>query len=377
MPPAVAANVSPEVSVPWRVPLLVLAFISLFLGVAAGLARLGWLFAEPAEGLSVLHGPLMVSGFFGTVISLERAVALSRRWAYLGPLLSGLGGGIAILGGSAQLAALLFAVGGAILSAASFVIVRQQRELFTLTLALGATCWLLGNLVWLAGAPVTAIVPWSIAFFVFTIAGERLELSRLLPPSPIAKRVFAALMLGMLIAVAASTFAWTEGTLLLGACLLGVALWLMRQDVARRTVRGRGLTRFIAVCLLSGYVWLAAAGLTILASGGLGHGGAAYDAALHAVLLGFVFSMVFGHAPIIFPAVLRVAVPYSPYFYAPLALLHASLIVRLAGDWMLSPQWRAWGGAMNGVALLAFVLGTIGAVMLGRAAPRPTHAPGA
>ena len=95
------------------------------------------------------------------------------------------------------------------------------------------------------------------------------------------------------------------------------------------------------------------------------------------MLLGFVFSMVFGHAPIIFPAVLRVAVPYSPYFYAPLALLHASLIVRLAGDWMLSPEWRAWGGVLNGVALLAFVLGTIAAVILGRAAPSPTHAPGA
>ena len=202
----------------------------------------------------------MVSGFFGTVISLERAVALSRRWAYLGPLLAGLGGGVAILGGSAQLAAAPLRAGQHHLVGASFVIYRQQRELFTLTLALGATCWLLGNLLWLAGAPVTATVPWSIAFFVLTIAGERLELSRLLPPSPVAKRVFAALMLGMLIAVAASTFAWTEGTLLLGACLLGVALWLMRQDVARRTVHGRGLTRFIAVCLLSGYVWLAAAG---------------------------------------------------------------------------------------------------------------------
>ena len=369
-------NVTGDFSVRWRAPLLLLAFISLFAGVAAGLARLGWLFAGPAQSLSAMHGPLMVSGFFGTVIALERAVALSRRWAYLAPLLAGLGGAFAMLGGSEQLAALLFAAGGAVLSAASFVIYRQQRELFTLTLVLGAACWLLGNLAWLAGAPVSATVPWSIAFFVLTIAGERLELSRLLPPSPVAKRVFAALMLGMLVAVTASTFAWSEGTLVLGACLLGVALWLARQDVARRTVRGKGLTRFIAVCLLSGYLWLAASGLTILASGGLGYGGAAYDAALHAVLLGFVFSMVFGHAPIIFPAVLRVAVPYSPYFYAPLALLHASLIIRLAGDWMGSTDWRAWGGILNGVALLAFVLGMIAAVMRGRAAPGPTRAPG-
>ena len=70
----------------WRVPLLVLAFASLFLGMAAGLARLGWSFVS-GRGIGALHGPLMASGFFGTVISLERAVALARRWAYyVGPL---------------------------------------------------------------------------------------------------------------------------------------------------------------------------------------------------------------------------------------------------------------------------------------------------
>ena len=106
-------------------------------------------------------------------------------------------------------------------------------------------------------------------------------------------------------------------------------------------------------------------GIVILGSGGLGSGGAAYDAALHAVLLGFVFSMVFGHAPIIFPAVLRVAVPYSPYFYLPLVLMHLSLAIRLAGDGLMLPQWRAWGGALNAMALAGFVLGTMAAVVRG------------
>jgi hypothetical protein len=207
-------------------------------------------------------------------------------------------------------------------------------------------------------------------FLVLTIAGERLELSRFLPPSPVARRVFTMLVALLLGGAVVSTFAPSAGTVLLGATLLGLALWLMRQDVARRAVKGIGLTRFIAVCLLSGYVWLAVAGLSILVSGGLGYGGAAYDAALHAVLLGFVFAMVFGHAPIIFPAVLRVTVPYSPYFYAPLALLHASLLLRLAGDWMLLPEWRAWGGVLNGVALLVFVLATVTAVIRGKIAAR-------
>ena len=44
---------------------------------------------------------------------------------------------------------------------------------------------------------------------------------------------------------------------------------------------------------------------------------------LHALGLGFVFSMVFGHAPIVVPAVLRVDVGYRRAFYVPLATLAA------------------------------------------------------
>ena len=140
----------------------------------------------------------------------------------------------------------------------------------------------------------------------------------------------------------------------------------MKQDIARRTVRGKGLTRFIAVCLLSGYAWLAVGGAVILGAGGLIPGTPAYDAALHALALGFVFSMVFGHAPIIFPAVLRVRVPYHPSFYVPLALLHGSLLMRLAGDATDDFAWTRAGGLGNAVALLAFIVGTASAAVRGR-----------
>lgn len=354
-------NLTGDISAPWRVPLLLLAFAALFLGMGTGLARLGW--SLPGAGLTALHGPFMASGFFGTVISLERAVALRQRWAYAAPLLSGLATLASVLGAPLAVAPALATAGSAVMLAASAVVYRRQRELFTLTLALGAASWTVGNLLWLGGQAVYAVVPWWIAFLVLTIAGERLELSRFLPPSPIAKRVFAALIAVLLGGVTVSLVARPVGTVALGIALTGLALWLMRQDVARRTVKTSGLTRFIAVCLLSGYVWLAVSGASILLSGGLGMGGTAYDAALHAVLLGFVFSMVFGHAPIIIPAVLRVPIPYSSYLYAPLALLHASLIIRLAGDWLGFPPWRAWGGALNGLALLIFVLGTLVAVI--------------
>ena len=71
----------------WRLPLLVLGFVSLAAGVAGGLARLS-AFEVPASAIA-LHGPLMVSAFFGTVISLERAAALGRLWPYAAPLCAG------------------------------------------------------------------------------------------------------------------------------------------------------------------------------------------------------------------------------------------------------------------------------------------------
>jgi hypothetical protein len=58
--------------------------------------------------------------------------------------------------------------------------------------------------------------------------------------------------------------------------------------------------------------------------------------------------------------------PCHPHVCALLAPLHASLLVWLAGDWMLWPGWRGWGGMLNGVVLVVFVLGTIAAVIGGK-----------
>ncbi len=351
---------SGDLGVPYRLPLLILGFVSLASGVLAGLARLGWAVPLPSAQAVLLHGPLMVSGFLGTVIGLERAVALGHRWAYAGPLLTGLGG-VAILSGFPLAAgAASISLGSAVLFAGTVMITLRQRELFMVTMALGAASWLAGNLLWLAGAGVPGVVALWINFLVLTIAGERLELTRFLPPSSNAKRVFAVI-LALLLAGGLST-GTAVGISVYGAGLLGLALWLLRQDIARRTVREQGLTRFTAVCLLSGYAWLATGSAILLA---VGLGGAAYDAALHAILIGFVFSMVFGHAPIIFPAVMRVKMPFHWTFYLPLLVLHASLLVRLTGGVLAKPALLSLGGMLNAAALALFILSTVGSVIRG------------
>jgi hypothetical protein len=356
-PPAAARRPAWE-----RLPLLVLGFVALFAGIGAGLARLGWTMPEVAAGAAAWHGPLMICGFFGVVIGLERAVAIGRWWAYAGPLLAGLGTAAALHGHVAATPVLTLAA-SAVLLAASLHVLWRQREGFMFTIALAAGCWTVGTALWAAGWAVHEVVGWWIGFLVLTIAGERLELSRFMPPSRRATQLFAAIVAAVLLALLAWLQAW--GPRLFGLALLTLAVWLLRNDIARRTVRQQGLTRFIAVCLLSGYFWLALGG-AVMAVNGLEPGSAAYDAALHALLLGFVFAMVFGHAPIIFPAVLRVAVPYHPGFYAPLVLLHASLVLRLAGDAGGSFELRRWGALLSALALVGFIANTATAVLRGR-----------
>ncbi len=338
----------------WRAPLLVLGFISLATGIAGGLARVAAGFPAPPTGIA-WHGALMASGFFGTLIALERAVAIGKLWAYAAPALSG-AGGVALLLGAIGPAFVLFVLGAAVLALASLIIYLRHRALHTGVLALGAACLPAANL-WLAaqGALDRAIPLW-IAFFVLTIGGERLELSRLSPVPPWARQVFGTLCVALVFVAAVPANAW------LGVLLLAIATWLARFDLALKTVRGAGVTRYIAVCLLAGYAWLAA-------GGALAAAGVAWDAALHAILLGFVFSMVFGHAPVILPAVLRIALPYRPVFYLPLAILHASVLARvlapLAGDTAL----RA-AGIGNAAAIALFILCAAGSALAARTEPR-------
>lgn len=350
----------------WRAPFLLFGFVALAAGVLAGLARLGVTVPDAAAGLAALHGPLMVCGFFGVVIALERAVAIGRAWAYTAPLFAAAGSVLVLLGAAAP-ARGLYLAGSAVLLIASVDVWRRQRAWFTFTIALGAACWTVGVGAWAAGAPVHAVVPWWLSFLVLTIAGERLELSRFMPPSPRARQAFAVLLALVVLALLAAP-RWPTALRVYGVALFGLALWLLKQDIARRTVRQHGLTRFIAVCLLSGYLWLGVGGVVVAAPGELLPGTPAYDAALHAVLLGFVFAMVFGHAPVIFPSVLRVAVPYHPGFYAPLAALHASLLVRVVGDAVAQPALQRSGGLLAAIALVLFVAVTVTAVIRGRRA---------
>ena len=338
--------------------------VALLAGLTGALVLLGLPMPQAALRLGAVHGQLMAFGFLGTLVSLERAVALGRAWGYLAPLAS-LGGAVALVAGAVPVAAVMFVVAGSVFVAIYVAFDRIERSLHGIVQACGAVAWLGGALLLAVGRSVGAVVPWLAAFLVLTILGERLELSRLVRPPASARRAFVLACFVFAGGVLLTVVAPDVGSRLAGAGMVALALWLGRYDIARRTVRTSGVTRFIAASLLPGYAWLAIGGAIWLVLG-QPVGAAGYDASLHAVFLGFVMSMVFGHAPVILPAVLRLPLPYRPRFYAHLALLHAGLLLRVVGGDMLGvPGAWQFGGLLNVTALLLFLASSAAAVLEG------------
>lgn len=336
-----------------RAPLLALGVVGLAFGVLGGLWRLGWEPPLPGTEPASFHGALMVAAFFGALVGLQRATAYGRRIAYLAPACAAAGGASTALGAPHPVSASLLLAGSVLLAALAIVSCRRQAAPHTLAALAGALCGIGGNLLWLVGLPASQAVGAWLAFVVLAACGERLELSHLRRPTVGTLALLATAALLLLAGALTLPLRWHAGTALTGAGLAGLSLWLLVNDVARRNLRHHGQMRFTAVCLVGGYVWLGIGGLLLpfaAASGPL------YDAALHAVFLGFVFALVVGHASLVIPALLGVAVPYAPFFYVHLGLLNTTLLLRVAGDLAARPAWSAWGGLGNAVALALFLV---------------------
>ncbi len=344
------------------------AAVALLAGLDAGLTLLGVWAPVPHRRLAEAHGLLMVLGFVGTLVALERAVALravpgtatsgiwSRVvgwWPFLGPVGLGIGALLQISPRGATYGGVLLLVGAVTLGAAYVPLWRRQRDPAVLVQGLGALCAVAAVVLWRAGLDLPEVVPWLACFVVLTIVGERLELARLTMSTRVVA-LLPPLAAAVVVAAAAALLFPLAGTALLGLALAAVFAWLATADVARHTIRAQGQARFMAVCLLAAQAWLAVAA-GIWASRGQVVDGRAYDAVVHAVFLGFTLSMVMAHAAVILPAVTRLRIRYHPAMYGPVVLLHLSLILRIwVGDSLGVERAVRLGGTINALALLAF-----------------------
>ena len=324
-----------------RVFLMMLAGISLLTGLDAGLVRLG-VWAPVANGrLADLHGPLMVLGFMGSLISLERAQALRNRLAYAAPALLGAGALVMISGVFPVLGKLLLFDGALAFVAVMVALYRRAPLPLVGAQVVGAVLACLA----------AALLPLLAGFIVVTIAAERAELAQLTMGRRAVPTLVAASAWLSLSAV--SALLWPGfGDRIFGVGVLFVALWLIRDDVGRRLIRSEGLRRYNAAALLLGNIWLAVAGLTWVIVGRPEAVGT-YDVVVHGTFLGFAMSMIMAHAPIIFPTVLSRPLPYRPAMWVPLTVLHLGMVVRVLGALTGSVLYQI-GGAMTVVSILLF-----------------------
>lgn len=358
----------------WGVALVVgLAAANLLAGLAGGLSRLGW--PTPTPAIAV-HGGVLLFGFFGALIALERAVALrsiAAGWGLMVP-------GAAALGGVLVWASAWPAAGWALNLLASTGLAglyglaahRRADSLHLRVQAGAAVCWTLGTVAMLGQAPAAATLA-GMAFLVGTIAGERRELTQFVRLRPAAARGFllivacgaASVLAGVVGAVAPAAAAplveWAPWLWWLSVA--GLALWLIRLDVGLHGWLRAGWVGHTALCLAVGYGWmcvaalLALSGLLAQAFGPANATVAAWaPSATHALLLGFVFAMVFGHAPLMLPALARVRPVYTGWVRWPLWLLGFSLALRVVATGLGDGALLAWAGAGHALALALFAL---------------------
>ena len=338
-----------------RAWLMVGAGISLLAGLDGALLLLGVWSPVMSTRLSKWHGPLMVLGFVGTVICLERAVALGHRLAFLVPAVSGLG--VIVL-----LAPLPFdsaRAGLALLTLAQLGLLtiyvplwRRSHDDAIVIQGAGAFCAAGAAALLTTGVHVSQIVGWLACYMILTICGERLELSRL---TMARNRALPALCLAVVAALLVSVVSPAIGWRVLGVVLIGLAVWLCRHDVARGGLRRGGQAAYIGTLLMVGYLWLATAGIVCTVQGPpISRSG--YDAVVHSLFLGFTMGMILGHAPIILPAVLQVRLKWTTWFWLPAFLLEASLLVRIGiGDGLDRSAAVQAGGTVNVLSLLTLV----------------------
>lgn len=339
-------------SVVLRRSLLVLGLSSVVAALLGGLARLGVTTGVGAATASI-HGPLIVLGGFCTVIGLERALAARKAAALATPVIA-LAGALLL---SVRSTAGPWTMAAATLSLCftNALLLFRSPVVSSWLMFFGSAVLVVGTCAWASGYSVPAASFSWMAFFVITIAAERLELSHLSPlPGWAGLGVSASCQaLGYLSLAPLLGITSLDGGIGLALVLIGV--WQLRFDIARRMLRKPGLSGYAATCVLAAASWSVIAGVLVMVFG-LELAGPRYDAVLHCIFIGYALSMVFAHAPIILPVVGGVRVGFTNYFYVPTCLLHIGLALRVGGDLFGHFLFRQIGGLLSATSLIVFGL---------------------
>lgn len=287
----------------------------------------------------------------GTLITLEKVIPLKKWWLFLFPLISAFSV-VTFFAGAPSISFLLLILAGLGLSLVFFLYLKRERSIIYALSMGGSLCWTIGNTILLVKNSYPTALPWWMAFVLLIITAERIELMKFLPVSQRQKYTLVLFLLMFLIGAIASFHG--IGRIFCSTSLIMISVWLLKHDVIGISIKKEKLTRFVAISLLCGYAMLLLTGVLLFAlqSQALG-----YDILVHTFFIGFSFSMIFAHGPIIFPGVLGISgKPYHPIFYGWVLLLHLSLGLRIVAGLQLEMQLRKWSGILSMIAILGYII---------------------
>lgn len=335
-------------------PIIILPFIALSLvfGILTGWFRIGWEFSSTAVWPE--HGAIMTGGFIGTLICLERTIGFKNKIALIIPITSSLSIIFFFLH-LTEIAYILLLAASIGLCIVYFIVYFKHSEIYILIMAAGAFCWMIGNIFLIRTHFYPVAAMWWIAFLFFTILGERLELSKYLMIKQWQKIILIIFLTLYIVGILMPFHG--SGGYITAISLIGSALWLFKYDMAKKSLRKEGQHYYSGIVLLTGYVWLIICGL-LFAWGA--YSGLFYDASLHSFFLGFAFSMIFAHAPIILPGILKLQINiFNRFLYFWFILLQLSLVLRIASVFNPLLFSKQFGGLLNGIAIFGFILNII------------------
>ncbi|MEO0139599.1 MAG: hypothetical protein ABIL16_06860 [candidate division WOR-3 bacterium] len=117
----------------------------------------------------------MIFGFLGTLIALERAVAIRKGWIYLSPVLFSLGSILSLFQRDLLLIGVLASF---ILAFAFFYLIKLYGFRFQwFIMALGAILLGIGGILYVLGFSINFVLSFWLSFLILTIGAERWELS--------------------------------------------------------------------------------------------------------------------------------------------------------------------------------------------------------
>ena len=336
--------------------ILPLVLIGLLAGISGGWIRLGSV-VIPLTEAAAQHGVLMGGGFLGTLISLERGMVMKQKAWFLVPIVSGLSS-LFFIAGESQIGIILLMAASFGLSAIMHLQSVRHPHFHSYLIYLGAVCWFIGNfMVWNFGL-IAAGTTWWIGFLLFTILGERLELSQFLPVPAWSKKLLGALAGLFFIGLVFPFHGW--GNEILGLAGVLLAVWLLYFDMAKVAAKKDNQFRYIGIGLRMGYVWLMLHGLILLFLEGQV---LFYDLLLHTFFLGFTFSMIWAHAPIVFPLIFGIReTPYHPILWWGWGIFQLTLAGRIVSSAFELMEWRKFFGVANGwviIGMFALMAGIV------------------